>query len=99
MSDILGRAIKERKRRFKRGPQRTRRVMTPKHDNPLIYQLRQKRIRLGLTQEQVAEHCGVSRGHVRNIERGYKMPSSGVLLQWAEFLREASAKGSKAVGS
>lgn len=57
----------------------------------LDYQLIGKRIKkrrdqVGLTQEKLAEACGISEQHISNIERSTSIPSLEVVMRIADTL-------------
>ena len=50
------------------------------------YRIRQKRLELGLTQEQLGEKCELSQNFLGNIERGLDTPSLTTLMKIAKGL-------------
>lgn len=55
----------------------------PEH---FIVKLRHARIEAGLTQEQLAELCGVTRKTINTVERGHFIPSTLLALKLAAAL-------------
>lgn len=49
----------------------------------IINHVKQHRARVGMTQEQLAAACGVSRQSINSIERGKYIPSLPLALQLA----------------
>lgn len=41
--------------------------------------IKQERIKKGITQEELAERCGLDRTYISRIERGYKNPTLSVV--------------------
>jgi transcriptional regulator with XRE-family HTH domain len=65
---------------------RIRRVRRPKHSNPYLHALRDARIRLGLTQREVAKRAGFALGALAWYELGRRSPTSVVFIAWFEAL-------------
>ena len=53
--------------------------------------LRRERVRAGLSQMEMAAALGVHRGHVWKVEHGARMPSPGLIEQWASATGAAHA--------
>jgi len=49
----------------------------------IVNQIKEHRLRLGLTQEELAEKAGVSRQSINSIERGRYTPSLPLALRFA----------------
>lgn len=54
--------------------------------NAIRHQLRNRRVRLGLSHKDVADFAGISRSYYTNIERGKKDPSLRVAERIARVL-------------
>jgi putative transcriptional regulator len=50
----------------------------------IINHVKERRARVGMTQEELAEACGVSRQSINSIERGKYVPSLPLALRLAE---------------
>jgi len=58
----------------------------PKYNIPLVRQLRAKRVRLGITQKELAARIGVFKCHLSEWELGMIAPQLPLLLAWLEAL-------------
>lgn len=50
----------------------------------IINYVRERRARAGMTQEELADACGVSRQSINSIERGKYVPSLSLALKLAQ---------------
>ena len=50
----------------------------------IINHVKERRARVGMTQEELAEACGVSRQSINSIERGKYVPSLALALKLSE---------------
>jgi transcriptional regulator with XRE-family HTH domain len=49
--------------------------------------IRERRQRIGMTQEQLAQHADISRTHMGAVEHGKAMPTAGIVAKLAYVLR------------
>ena len=49
--------------------------------------IRERRQRIGMTQEQLAQHADISRTHMGAVEHGKAMPTAGIVAKLAYALR------------
>lgn len=59
--------------------------------HPIVRQLRERRIRLGITQKHVGAMCGVTQSCVTDWEAGRKHPGIHKLQAWANSVNMALA--------
>jgi putative transcriptional regulator len=59
-------------------------------DDQVVNHIREHRIRLGLTQGELAQAVGVSRQSINSIERGRSIPSLPLALRFAAFFERAT---------
>jgi putative transcriptional regulator len=53
----------------------------------VVNRIRDYRLKIGITQEELAESVGVSRQSIISIERGRYMPSLYLALRFSKFFR------------
>lgn len=51
--------------------------------DPMLAELRQRRVALGLTQQDVAERLGIGQRNISDLERGRSAPTLHTLRRWA----------------
>jgi len=49
--------------------------------------IRERRQRIGMTQEKLAKHADISRTHMGAVEHGKAMPTAGIVAKLAYVLR------------